>query len=371
MRTERALDDELAATFPASDPPSNTPLTGAGTPAAVSRVPLTRRPHDPWFGLALSSEEHGPRKLVSLACEAERRGLDFLSISDHFHPWVPAQGHAPAVWPVLGGIASVTNRIVVGTGVTCPILRMHPAIVAQQAATAAAMFEGRFYLGLGTGEALNEAVTGLRWPSGAERLERLREAVEVIGQLWAGDEVNFDGRYYTVANARLYTLPSHTPPILIAAASPGAAELAGVLDGLITTAPDDAVTRAFEGAGGPGKPRVAQVTLCWGPDAEEARRTARKYWPTTGLSWETRSAVPAPTMFEDITRPVTEESVAEHILCGPDTGRIIDRVWSYLDAGFDHVYFHQVGPAQERFLDVCTAEIIPEVRKRLAAVRSG
>lgn len=185
MRTERALDDELAATFPASDPPSNTPLTGAGTPAAVSRVPLMRRPHDPWFGLALSSEEHGPRKLVSLACEAERRGLDFLSISDHFHPWVPAQGHAPAVWPVLGGIASVTNRIVVGTGVTCPILRMHPAIVAQQAATAAAMFEGRFYLGLGTGEALNEAVTGLRWPSGAERLERLWEAVEVIGRLWA------------------------------------------------------------------------------------------------------------------------------------------------------------------------------------------
>ncbi|MGE0600401.1 MAG: TIGR03557 family F420-dependent LLM class oxidoreductase [Dehalococcoidia bacterium] len=333
-----------------------------GTPDHT-RHGLRSRPPTPAFGFALSSEENGPRELVSQARLAEEIGLDFLSISDHFHPWVPTQGQSPAVWPVLGAIAATTESIVVGTGVTCPTVRLHPAIVAQAAATTAAMFEGRFYLGVGTGESLNEHVTGERWPSPNERFERLVEAVEIMRDLWAGKTLNHDGEFFRVSEARLFTLPESPPPVLVAAAGPRAASFAGEMDGLVATAPDDSVFNAFEEAGGTDKPRIGQVTVCWDRDEQEARRIARKYWPTTVLGWAARSEIRTPEVFEDVTSCATEDAVAENILCGPDIGTIVRRASEFIAGGFDHVYFHQVGIRQQEFLHMMKNELLPELRR--------
>ncbi len=324
---------------------------------------MYHRPERPAFGFALSSEENGPTELVKLAVQAERNGLDFLSISDHFHPWVPKQGHAPAVWPVLGAIAASTARIVVGTGVSAPILRLHPVIAAQLAATTAAMFEGRFYFGVGTGEALNELVTGERWPSASERLDRLAEAISIIRRLWRGQTVSFDGSFYRVTEAKLFTLPKRPPQIMVAAGSPAAARLAGEEDGIVMTGPDAELVSSFEESGGRAKPRVAQITVCWDPDPGEARRIAREWWPRTVLSWQSRGWINTPDKFEEVTRTVSEDDVAEKIPCGPDLGRLVDQVHEYLSGGCDHVYFHQVGPKQSEFLDVLANELVPGLRK--------
>src|SRR5436190_1581245 len=202
------------------------------------------------LGFALSSEDHPPNELVRQAQIAERAGFTFGLISDHFHPWVSEQGHSPFVWSTLGGIAQATETIRMGTGVTCPLIRIHPAIVAQAAATVAAMMPGRFFLGVGTGENLNEHVTGARWPLAWERLEMLEEAVDVIRQLWSGEEITLRGEHYTVEQARLYTVPDEPPEIYVAASKPQAAELAGRIgDGFISTTPTDELVSAFEDAG--------------------------------------------------------------------------------------------------------------------------
>ena len=364
--SERKLDEEIEDSFPASDPPSTTaPTTSIGAPDVERQTffPIAKKPEIA-VGFTLSSEENSPSRLVELAKHAEAAGLDFVSISDHFHPWVTTQGHSPFVWATLGGIAASTDRIVVGTGVTCPTLRMHPAIVAHAAATAASMFKGRFYFGVGTGEALNEQVVGARWPSGEERMARLEEAIGIIRELWTGNAVTHDGQYFTVSDARLFTLPDDPPCILVAAGSPASAKLAAEQDGLISTTPDPEVFCAFEDAGGESKPRVGQVTVCWSPDEAEARATARRYWPTTVLDWDVLSNVPTPAMFEDITATATEEDVAKNILCGPSLEPILERIGEYADGGFDHIYVHQVGPLQDEFLGILGKEIAPEVKRR-------
>ncbi len=314
------------------------------------------------LGYALSSEEHEPTDLVRHAALAEEAGFSFALISDHFHPWTPRQGNSPFVWSVLGGIATVTERIRVGTGVTCPLIRMHPAIVAHAAATTAAMMPGRFFLGVGSGENLNEHVTGDRWPSASERLEMLEEAIELIRALWTGDEVERRGRFYRVVDARLYTLPPERPQLYVAASARNAAELAGRLgDGLISTSPNQDLVTAFGGAGGVGKPRVGQLAVCWATSEEQARRTAHEWWPTGALEGQLGQELPRPEHFEAAAQLVTEGDIADAVVCGPDPERHLEAIDRFEQAGFDHVYVHQVGPDQEGFLRFYERRIIPNV----------
>jgi coenzyme F420-dependent glucose-6-phosphate dehydrogenase len=313
----------------------------------------------PEIGYALSSEEHPPNDLVDFARRAEEVGFTYALISDHFHPWVSAQGESPFVWATLGGIARSTERIRLGTGVTCPMIRTHPAIVAHAAATVAAMMPGRFFLGLGTGENLNEHVVGARWPAGDERLEMLAEAIEVIRLLWQGGQQTHRGKHYTVEDATLYTLPEEPPPIMVAAAKPGAAALAGQNDGFIGVAPEAALVQRFEEAGGKGKARYGQVTLCWAEDEEQAKQTAFEVWPNAAVKGELMQELPNPEHFEQATQMVTADDVAESVVCGPDPGPVIEQIDAYADAGYDHVYLHQVGRDQEGFFGFAEREILP------------
>src|SRR5438094_2214705 len=236
------------------------------------------------LGYAFSSEEHAPADLVRHARAAEKAGFGFGLISDHIHPWVDAQGHSAFVWSVIGAIGQATERFRIGTGVTCPLTRIHPAIVAHAAATCGCLMPGRFLLGVGTGENLNEHVLGDKWPAPDERLEMLEEAVEVIRLLWQGGYQTHRGRHYTVEQARLYTLPEQPPELCVAAAQPNAAELAGRIgDGFIGVAPERELIEKFEQAGGTGKPRYGHLTACWAASEEEAKRTAHEQWPNAGL----------------------------------------------------------------------------------------
>jgi coenzyme F420-dependent glucose-6-phosphate dehydrogenase len=314
------------------------------------------------IGYAMSSEEHRPNDLVRHARRAEEVGFSFALISDHFHPWTDSQGHSPFVWSVLGGIAQATERLRVGTGVTCPTIRIHPAIIAQAAATVGAMMPGRFFLGVGTGENLNEHILGDRWPAHDQRLTMLEEAIAVMRLLWQGGSQTHRGQFYTVENARLYTLPDEPVPVMVAASGPKAGEAAGRLgDGLISTAPDKEIVKTFQGAGGKGKPRYGQLTVCWARDEAEARRTAHKIWPNAGLPGELSQELPTPAHFEQAAKLVTEEALAEQVVCGPDPKRHIEQIRKFLDAGFDHVYIHQVGPDQEGFLNFYAEQVLPKI----------
>ena len=331
------------------------------------------------FGYALSSEEHRPLDLVRYAQRAEAAGFEFAMLSDHFHPWTDRQGQSPFAWSVLGGIAATTDRLIVGTGVTALSVRIHPAILAQAAATVGDMLPGRFWFGVGTGENLNEHILGDAWPAHAQRAAMLEEAVDIIRKLWRGDLVDHDGDFYAVSRARLYTLPKTLPPILVAASGPESAELAGRIgDGLISTSPEKELVAAFQRAGGrgraaTGKPRVGQVTVCWAKDEASARRTAREWWPTAALPGDNSQELPLPSSFESLAELVTEDQVAERVVCGPDPDLQIARIQSFLDAGFDHVYIHQVGPDQEGFLRFAEKELLPRLgsgptrRRRSAA----
>ncbi len=311
------------------------------------------------IGYAISSEEHTPSDLVRNAVLAEAAGFEFALISDHFHPWIDRQGHSPFVWSVIGGIAERTERIRLGTGVTCPTMRIHPAILAQAAATSAAMMPGRFFFGVGTGENLNEHILGEKWPPYDLRSEMLEEAIEVIRLLWKGGEQSHYGEYYIVENARLYTLPDEAPPIVIAAGGPKSAEMAGRLgDGFVGTSAQRELIDAYREAGGTG-PRYGQLTVCWGPDEAAARRTAFEIWPTAGVKGELAQELPTPAHFQQAAQMVTEEQIGEAMVCGPDPKRHLEALQEYVDAGYDHVYIHQVGPDQEGFIDFAKREILP------------
>jgi len=314
------------------------------------------------IGYTLSSEEHGPGELVRYARLAEEAGFDFAVASDHFHPWTDTQGNSPFVWSVLGGCASTTQSIRFGTGVTCPTIRTHPAIVAHAAATVAAMMPGRFFLGVGSGENLNEHITGARWPEASVRLEMLEEAMGVIRKLWTGKDTSHHGKHYTVENARIYTTPPEPPPIYVAAKGERATELAARAgDGLIAVAPDRDIVRRFEEGGGRGKPKYGQVHVCWAPTEEQGVRTAHEIWPNAAIGGELGSELPLPRHYEQAAQTVRLEDVAERVTCGPDPVRLRSAVQEYVDAGFDHVWVHQIGPRQEEFIRFFAEDVLPKV----------
>jgi len=312
------------------------------------------------IGYALSCEEHPPHDLVQHAIRAEQVGFAYASISDHFHPWIDFQGNSPFVWTVLGGIAQATSRLKLNTGVTCPIMRYHPTIVAQAAATVECMMPGRFTLGVGTGEALNEHIIGQHWPSIAVRREMLAEAVDIIRELFKGDDVSYRGNHFTVDNARIYTLPNEPPPIAIAGAGPEAAALAGEkADAFVNYSADPEVVKTFESNGGKGKPKYVQLNVCWAADEAEARKTALRTVPSVALPGQLGQELPLPRHYEQATQLVTEEMMGEAVICGPDPEKHIEAIQKCLDAGYDHVHVDQVGPDQEGFFKFYEREVLP------------
>jgi coenzyme F420-dependent glucose-6-phosphate dehydrogenase len=315
------------------------------------------------LGYALSSEELGPLELVENARRAEQAGFGFALISDHFHPWLDAQGESPFVWSTIGAISHATESLMLGTGVTCPLIRTHPAIIAHASATSAALMPGRFFLGVGTGENLNEHVLGDRWPNHEERLEMLEEAVGLIRELWQGGLVSHRGRHYTVDRARLYTVPDEPPAIAIAASGTDTAELAGRIgDSLIATAPNEELVQAFEEAGGSGKPRYGQLTVCYADDRDEAVSTAFEQWPNAALGGELGQELPLPRNYRSASESLTPAQVAEKVICGPDPDEHRRAIDEFEQAGFDHVYVHQVGRDQQSFFTFYEREILPALQ---------
>lgn len=318
-------------------------------------------------GYALSSEEHRPNDLVRYAQRAEEAGFPFALISDHFHPWLDEQGQSPFVWSVLGAIALNTKKLVMGTGVTCPTMRIHPAIIAHAAATVASMMPGRFFLGVGTGENLNEHILGDKWEPSDIRRKMLVEAVEIIRKLWQGGSQSYDGEFYVVENARIYTLPEELPQIYVAASGEHSAEMAGQIgDGLVGTSPKGKLLKTFDNSGGKGKPRYGQLTVCYAPDEKQAMETAHKWWRNAALGGELSQELPLPAHFKQATQDVTPEQVAKSVTCGPDPEKHRQAIQEYRDAGYTHVYVHQVGPDQDSFFDFYEKEILPSFQKQYA-----
>lgn len=318
------------------------------------------------LGYTLSSEEQGPARLVELAAKAEDVGFDFVSISDHYHPWLNEQGHASFVWGVLGAISRATSRIGVGVGVTCPIIRVHPAIVAQAAATTACLLPGRFSLGLGTGEALNEHITGQRWPPADVRLEMLEEAIRIIRQLWSGDNVNHHGRYYTVEDARIFDLPPEPVPIVVSAFGPASAELAARCgDGIWATGLGKTFAD-YEHAGGRGQ-RWTQLTMCWARTRDEGVQTAYHYWRNTAVPGQLSQDLPTVFHFEQAASIVTKDMVADSVPCGPDPAPILESIDKARQAGADHIYLHQIGPDQDGFFEFYQSQLRPALQSGVAS----
>ncbi|WP_332450680.1 TIGR03557 family F420-dependent LLM class oxidoreductase [Methanoculleus sp.] len=317
------------------------------------------------IGYKLASEEHGALDLVCYARQAEDAGFTFAMISDHYHPWTNQQGQSPFVWGVLGGISQVTADLHLVTGVTCPTIRTHPGIIAQAAATAASMMPGRFSLGLGSGENLNEHVFGDPWPAAPIRIEMLEEAIEVIRLLWKGGMQDHYGSFYTLENAQIFTLPDELPPIYIASEGPISASLAGRAgDGFInpgTNAEENLII--FRDSGGGDKPAYIEISVCWAETEEEGRRTAYEQWPIAANEGELNRLLPTPVHYEQVAKMVTPEDVAKHVTCGPDPDPVIRKIEEGVRKGFDHVCIHQIGQQQREFMEFATKEVLPHFTK--------
>ncbi|MFB0615852.1 LLM class F420-dependent oxidoreductase [Streptomyces sp. AGS-58] len=315
----------------------------------------------PEYGYFLACEEHDPAALVEQARMAEQAGFQALWISDHYHPWNDAQGQSPFVWSVIGALSQAVS-LPIETAVTCPTVRMHPAVVAQAAATSAVMTGGRFRLGVGTGEALNEHILGDAWPPLHVRLEMLEESIQVMRRLFTGEEVSHHGTHYTVENARLYTVPDEPVPIDISGFGPKATALAArVGDGYITMMPEEEmVTRYRKGGGGTGL--VSGGTkVCHGTDRDSCVRTVHGLWYNELLPGEMGQVLPSPRHFEQLHELVTEEMVREKVVCGDDADQHAAALRAFSDAGFDRVYVNQIGPDQRGFFDFYRTKVLPRL----------
>lgn len=327
------------------------PSIGIGTQGGGMRI-----------GYFLSCEEFSPAELVEQARLADQAGFAGLWISDHYHPWNEAQGQSPFVWSMVGAISQITSLPVM-TAVTCPIMRVHPAIVAQAAATSAVLTGGSFVLGVGTGEALNEHILGQHWPSAEVRRDMLAEAVDLIRLLWTGNEVSHRGRHYTVENARLYTLPDPPPKIYVSGFGPESTDLAASIgDGYVSTMPDAALVRRFRAGGGPVRPVVAGTKGCYAPSRDEAVEIAHQTWATSGLPGELGQVLPTPRHFEQAATLVQPEQTAASIACGPDPKAHLDGLRPFEDAGFDEIYVAAVGPHYRELIRLYRDEILPTFR---------
>ena len=319
------------------------------------------------IGYFLSCEEYGPAELLQQAQLAEQAGFEALWISDHFHPWNDEQGQSPFVWSMIGALSQVC-QLPVTTAVTCPIIRVHPAIIAQAAATSAVLLGGRFILGVGTGEALNEHVTGARFPTIEQRLEMLEESVEIMRRLWTEDFVTHHGEHYVVENARIYTKPETPPDIFVSGFGPKSAEVAGRIgDGFITTTPDHETLAAFRSNGGAGKPTQAGYKVCWGTDDDTAVATAHRLWANSGIPGEVSQVLPSPKHFEQASALVTEQMTRDSIAYGDDVKRHLDAFAPYADAGFDEIYISQMGGHEkqtslEGFFDFYSRSVLPQLK---------
>jgi G6PDH family F420-dependent oxidoreductase len=311
------------------------------------------------IGFFLATEEFTPGELLAQARAAEEAGFHGLWISDHYHPWNAEQGQSPFVWTVLGALAAATSTVPVTTAVTCPTVRIHPAVIAQAAATTAVMFEGRFQFGVGSGEALNEHVLGDPWPEASVRLEMLEEAVDLIRLLWQGGTVSHRGNHYRVQQARLYTLPESPPPILVSGFGPKAVDLAARIgDGYVITMPDAELIGRFRTNGGADKVVQAGLKVCYGPDEAEARRTVHRIWPNESLPGELAQVLPTPQHFEQATELVSEEMVGQAVPCGPDLERHLAAIQEFADAGVDELYIHQIGGPGDEFFATYAKQVL-------------
>ncbi|MDQ3680503.1 MAG: TIGR03557 family F420-dependent LLM class oxidoreductase [Actinomycetota bacterium] len=314
------------------------------------------------FGYTLMTEQRAPDDLVREAQLAEEAGFDFAVMSDHFHPWLESQGNSPFVWSVLGAVAERTQSVGLMTMVTCPIIRYHPAIVAQAAATVAVMSGGRFSLGVGSGENLNEHVVGRGWPPADIRLDMLREAIKIIRLLWGGGAQSYRGQHFRVDDARLYTLPESPPQICVAVSGGLSVTLAAEdADGIVAVEPDGELVSQYKAVGGSG-PRYGQIPVCWAEDEASARATARQLWRFGVPGWPVMAELPSPSNFEAATATVREDDVAEMVPCGPDPDRHAAAIGQFVDAGFDHVAVVQCGEDQEGFLRFWQEELRPRLR---------
>jgi G6PDH family F420-dependent oxidoreductase len=317
------------------------------------------------WGYTMMCEQTGPRALVDDVVRAEQAGFDFSVISDHYFPWLDEMGHSPYAWSVLGAAAWATERIGLMTYVTCPTFRYHPAVVAQKAATVQLLSQGRFTLGLGAGENLNEHVVGGGWPAADVRHERLVEAVEIIRALFDGGYVNYRGQHFQAESAKLWDLPDSPPPIGIAVSGQQSCDLAGRLaDMMIAVEPESSLIEMFDAAGGSGKPRVGQVPVCFDDDRDAAMKRAHSLFRWFGGGWKVNAELPGPAGFDAASQYVTPENVAEQIPCGRDVDEFVEKVRPFADAGFSHVALVQIGGEhQQSFIEWAKAELLPKLRE--------
>jgi G6PDH family F420-dependent oxidoreductase len=314
------------------------------------------------IGFKLMAEAFDPKEIVRQAVVAEQAGFDFVEVSDHFHPWLYSQQHSGFAWSMLAAIGAQTSSLQLATGVTCPIIRYHPAIVAQAAATTAVLSDGRFTLGLGSGERLNEHITGAPWPSAHIRHEMLREAIEVIRLLWSGGYHSYEGKHITLDDARVFDLPDELPEIVVAAGGTNAAEIAAKAgDGLFATEPDGDLVSAYTGAGGTGA-RYCEVPMAWAGDVDSAVKAAHSMFRFGLTGWKVQAELPNPINFEAATATVRESDIADAMSCGPDLDAHVASAKKFADAGFDHLTVLNAGPDVDGFLELCRSELIDTIR---------
>jgi G6PDH family F420-dependent oxidoreductase len=317
------------------------------------------------FGYTMMCEQAGPQDLVTHVQAAERASFDFSVISDHYFPWLDEMGHSPYAWSVLGAAAQATDHIGLMTYVTCPIKRYHPAVVAQKAATMALLSDGRFTLGLGAGENLNEHVVGGAWPPVNVRHEMLGEAIDIIRQLFAGGYVSYRGAHFEVDSAKLWDLPDEPPRLGVAVSGPQSCELAGQrADVMIAVEPDGELGRLFDRAGGEGKPRVGQIPVSFDTDADRAIERAHRLFRWFGSGWKVNAELPGTAAFDGASKFVGLDDVAASIPCGDDVGSFVKAITEYQDAGFTDIALVQIGGSEQlEFISWAESELLPALRE--------